>query len=564
MHPVGRTILERWNALPRDEAERYELASVPVELALRTAPALINDPDRQVAALSELAQATPTDPSMYRRPDEHPLAVPVHIPGVRTAGTFPTRVETFGRFELEVEGPRDDVQPYLEVVFSAVITGPSGQTSVEGFHDGNGIYRLRYMPLEPGTYSFVTLSNAESLRGHEGDFSVTAAAAGSRGPVRAEGRHFRYEDGTVYRPVGTTAYAWLHQSRERRDRTMATIRNSGFNKLRMCLFPKWFAYNEAEPERSPFESRSDGTFDFARPDITFWREVEGRVEELASLGIEADLVLFHPYDRWGFENMGSANDDRYVRYAVARLASYANIWWSLANEHDVMVFKTASDWERLGQLVQTHDPAQHLRSIHHCLEFYDHSREWITHASIQSAEVERTAEWHERWGKPVVIDECGYEGDLQYAWGDITAEELTRRHWAAAIRGGYAGHGETYAHPENELWWSAGGDLRGKSPARIFFLKDIMDAGPDAGWEPAAGAWDYPTAGVNNTVFISYLGLTQARHHLFLLDPTRSYTVDVIDTWGMTSTTVAQGARGRIDVPLPGKPYIAVRFVAEP
>ncbi len=32
------------------------------------------------------------------------------------------------------------------------------------------------------------------------------------------------------------------------------------------------------------------------------------------LGIEADLILFHAYDRWGFSDMGRAADDRYVRY----------------------------------------------------------------------------------------------------------------------------------------------------------------------------------------------------------------------------------------------------------
>ncbi|MFJ4029085.1 DUF5605 domain-containing protein [Paenarthrobacter sp. NPDC089989] len=261
--------------------------------------------------------------------------------------------------------------------------------------------------------------------------------------------------------------------------------------------------------------------------------------------------------------MGVENDDRYVRYAVARLASFSNVWWSLANEHDVMVMKTEDDWERLGTLVKESDPADHLRSIHHCLEFYDHKRPWITHASIQNTEVERTEEWRKRWGKPVVIDECGYEGNLQYPWGDLTAQELTRRHWAAAVRGGYAGHGETYGHPDNEIWWSTGGDIHGESAARIAFLREIMEAAPGAGWEPAAGSWAYPTAGVGDELFISYLGHTQPNHHLFVLNPHRSYTVDVINTWDMTTQTVARGAGGRVDVPLPGRPYVAVRFTAE-
>lgn len=562
MHPVGRSILEQWNALPTDEVERYALASIPLELAVRTAPGLIDDPAAQNAALAELAAAQPIDPSELRREDPVPAPAKRKIPGKRGPARWSETVERYGRFEFVARGPQDG-RPYLDVEFSAVIEGPSGGVRVPGFYDAEGIYRLRFMPLEPGTYTFTTSSNAGTLDGYTGRFVATPQHAGSHGPVRADGLHFCYDDGHAYRPIGTTAYAWLHQNQERRARTIETLRNSGFNKFRMCLFPKWFAYNEGEPESTPFVKAADGTYDFTQPDPAFWRELERRVEELANMGVEADLVLFHPYDKWGFEDMGKDTDDRYVRYAVARLASFFNVWWSLANEHDVMVKKTEDDWERLGSLVQASDPSNHLRSIHHCLEFYDHSRPWITHASIQSAEVERTGEWRERWGKPVIIDECGYEGDLQYSWGDITAAELTRRHWAAAVRGGYAGHGETYAHPENEIWWSTGGELRGESSARISFLRRIMDAGPEAGWEPQGPSWAYPTAGVDDHVFISYLGMTQAKHHTFVLSPERSYTVHVIDTWQMTAQTVAQGARGRIDVSLPGRPYMAVRFVAE-
>ena len=32
--------------------------------------------------------------------------------------------------------------------------------------------------------------------------------------------------------------------------------------------------------------------------------------------------------------MPAEADDRYLRYAVARLAAYRNVWWSLANECD--------------------------------------------------------------------------------------------------------------------------------------------------------------------------------------------------------------------------------------
>ena len=63
------------------------------------------------------------------------------------------------------------------------------------------------------------------------------------------------------------------------------------------------------------------------------QHLEQRVGQLRSLGIEADVILFDPYDkgRWGFDRMDAATDDRYIRYIVARLGAYRNVWWSLAN-----------------------------------------------------------------------------------------------------------------------------------------------------------------------------------------------------------------------------------------
>ena len=44
------------------------------------------------------------------------------------------------------------------------------------------------------------------------------------------------------------------------------------------------------------------------------------------------------------------------------------------------------------------------------------------------------------------------------------------------MRGGYAGHGETFMHEKDLLWWAKGGELRGESWKRIGFLRDLLEA----------------------------------------------------------------------------------------
>jgi hypothetical protein len=334
----------------------------------------------------------------------------------------------------------------------------------------------------------------------------------------------------------------------------------------MCVFPKAYLYATGDPERFAFPRREDGTWDVERFDVTFFRAFEKRVADLAALGIQADIILFHPYDRWGFSDLGRNVDDRYVSYIVRRLSGYPNVWWSLANEYDLVWSKAEADWERIAEGVVAWDPTAHLRSIHNCFAFYDYTKPWITHCSVQRVDVYRTAEntteWREQWGKPIVVDECGYEGNLDQGWGNLTGEEMVRRFWEAALRGGYLGHGETLYREDHLIWWAKGGVLDGTSPARIGFLREITAQMPGGVIEPLPSEWDAPWGGVAGQQMLVYFGFNRPLFRTFSLAGDESYEVDVIDTWNMTVETLPGTYTGSFTVPLPGRQYVAVRLRA--
>jgi hypothetical protein len=466
-------------------------------------------------------------------------------------------------YEIELSGPSDG-NPFVDVALRAEFRHGERTLTVSGFYDGDGIYRIRIMPDAEGRWVFRTLSDAPELDGHTGEFDCRPAGPDDHGPVRVHHSfHFQHADGTRYLPIGTTAYVWTHQGDELEEQTLRTLAGSPFNKLRMCVFPKAFLYNTNEPERYPFTDVGD----FRRPDPAFFAHLERRIGELAKLGIEADLILFHPYDRWGFADMGAEADERYVRYVVARLAAFPNVWWSMANEYDLMPAKSIADWDRLGEIVRSSDPHAHLLGMHNCFKFWDHSSGWVTHASLQRVDFYRTAEnvdaWREQWSKPVVVDECAYEGDLEQGWGNITAQELVRRCWEGAVRGGYVGHGETYLPAEGEvLWWSKGGVLCGESPARIAFLRTVLEDVPGAGIDQLPGMRDVPIGGVEGAYYLAYFGFMQPRRRTFVLPPDVRFRVDVLDTWQMTVTPVPGTFAGTFRIDLPGRPFIAVRLRA--
>jgi hypothetical protein len=488
-------------------------------------------------------------------------------------------------FELALSGPSAG-NPYVDVELDATFTQGSGTVRVPGFYDDKGIYCLRFMPDAEGEWRYTTRSPVPELNDKTGTFICAPAKTGAHGPVRVRNTfHFGYADGTPYFPFGTTCYAWTHQPLALQEETLATLGATRFNKIRMGVFPKDYPFNTNEPLHWVFAPGQDSRADFDRPNPDAFRHFETQVGQLRDIGIEADIIIFHPYDRWDYSNMSAEQDFRYVRYLAARLAAYRNVWWSLANEYDFLLnTKPMVQWDRYFEILGENDPYGHLRSIHNgeVTMNFDHSKPFVSHVCIQNWDVKRTPEWRDAYHKPVIDDEPEYEGNIYWAWGNITAQELVHRFWIAVMRGGYAGHGETFTHPEDIMWWAKGGRLYGESWKRIGFLRDIIEADVRGGLTPMGGTGTWPWSRISGAtdgeLRYIYFGEHQPNQWTTGL-PTdgRRYQVDIIDTWNMTVTPARQipahiphptrhggGFRGgkadaAFGVELPGRPYLAVR-----
>ncbi len=491
-------------------------------------------------------------------------------------------VEKWGLFEFSAEG-RTDGNPFTECTITARFESGSECKTVSGFYDGNGVYRVRFMPSFEEAYKF-TVEGSFSDSSYCGEFTVLPPSENNHGQVLVHNKfHFRYTDGTSYYPIGTTCYVWELQSDEFIEKTLESLKNSPFNKIRFCIFPKHYDYNFGEPRSYPYEGTPmDGSiitkdnfwnynahskgnrWDFERFCPKHFQHIERCVFELQKLNIEADIILFHPYDRWGFSDMTSQQNELYLKYVTARFAAYRNVWWSLANEYDLIKNKNLDDWEEYAKIITECDPYGHLTSIHNCMDFYDHTKPWITHCSIQRSP-ECTGDWRNIYGKPVVIDEMAYEGDLQYGWGNISARELVRRFWEAACHGGYGGHGETYLDENNVIWWSHGGVLKGESPSRIAFLKKILEDAPTGGLRAKAMSWDEICAVPENEriaaetgYHLFYYNIMRPSFRNIYLDNDNTYCAEVIDTWNMTIENAGH-FKGAFKIELPRREFMAVR-----
>lgn len=523
------------------------------------------------------------------------------------------KMKQYEMFEMTFTG-EEPLESWSEIDLWADFVHEGEKIQVRGFYAGNGIYKIRFLPQYAGIYEYELSGEILSKLELPGGLSKKNVlnfekADEGHGMVQAEGLHFVYQDGTFYYPFGTTVYGFVHQTREIQELTFETLEKAPFNKIRICVFPKNMAYNRYDPEFLPFEKKKNG-WNTDRPCMSYWEHLENVIGRLGKMGIQTDLILFHPYDhdKWGFDKMDMEDNRKYLTYLVSRLAAFSSIWWSLANEYDAFEKRRLEEWEMLEQMMTEFDPYGHLLSCHNILTLWNASRPAISHVSVQTSQLTRVNEWQQKYNVPVIVDECCYEGNTPENWGSISAKELTRRFWCACTVGGYCTHGETFLDENDIMWWSRGGILKGESSERIAFLREIIESLPGpleckllremkiynmfvngivtmdnlAEHVPSNLIPFYTkllSMEINElkaylAVDMDYCGHYEEEAYLYYYDkrtcsrewielPEKyKYRIEVIDIWEMTRETIAENVNGKVEVYLPGKEGTAVLALA--
>src|SRR5262249_23141559 len=102
-------------------------------------------------------------------------------------------------------------------------------------------------------------------------------------------------------------------------------------------------------------------FDYTRFNVAHWQ----KFERLLRYARDRDLVISTVFDWNDFPihpAAGGADEQRYFRYAAARLGAFSNITWDLGD--DISSFRDL-DWShRTGTLLYQADPYHHLATDH--------------------------------------------------------------------------------------------------------------------------------------------------------------------------------------------------------
>lgn len=454
------------------------------------------------------------------------------------AQDYPTNVKRWDVFEVQLQGPEEG-NPFLDHTLTGIFTGRNESVTVKGFYDGNGTYKIRFMPSFTGKYNFIL--QASFIKGSlSGTFFVKDTDENNHGIARLHDTyHFRYEDGTVCHPFSSTAYTWYLQDAETMHNTVDSLKKAGIKRLRF----------EAMPGRESMFADTD----YDTYSISHLHKLEQAVTMLEEAGIEADLILAGKT----VNELSPAQKVNYVNMMCDRFGAYHNVWWTLSRDPAI------TDLSKMADALAKRDSYRHLRSVSGVQGSFDFVSNWTTHCSIEASDlynpVERTNDIREWYRKPVIIDDIGIEGDqpdFRYA---LPAKEIVRRSYETLIRGGYPSLSEAYG---DDLFIDKGGTLKGKAAERLAFLSRISEEVPgkelsfiDNSSHIAEGYGDDGT----DKQYLYYFGYLQCKKYTFHEDDDTEYAVDIIDTWNM-DIQPAGVYQGEFAIELPDIPYLLVRL----
>jgi hypothetical protein len=387
--------------------------------------------------------------------------------------------------------------------------GAADPIRVDGFCDSldGGTFCIRFMPVRPGDYTYsVEYVQGGFSSGHRGTF--TARRGNRRGLVRVDKEHpwhFVWEGtGEHYFWNGTTTY-WLmgwddEQIRKNIDR-LAALK---VNRMRVAINGRvkngraWYE-NVFPTEKFAFlldpwvaaqpENVERPGNDVTRFNVPYWR----KIERMLSHAREKDMVISVIFyvdgarpgvDPFGKSRMGNEDEQRYYRYAVARFAAFSNVLWDVTNEYHL--FRNEAWTDKMGALIKSCDPYDHLTSVHGHGDFPFRRSAWADFAMYQ--------QWDESGGYdfilrrrndqlgtgriiPQVNEEYGYEDHYPVGWGggrtapSRSAENRRRLAWGMYMAGGYQTTGE---RADRGTGWgpdSGGGWLNGRGDDTMIMLR---------------------------------------------------------------------------------------------
>jgi hypothetical protein len=235
-------------------------------------------------------------------------------------------VERWDTHEIELRASGTYRNPFTDVELTATFThSPTGRTiTVDGFHDGDAAWRVRFMPPEVGEWRYQTRSADGGLGGASGTVTCVAPKKSYlHGPLRPDGLHFRHVDGTR-RYLISTRVSCQFAAPSVWDGVIRFAQEHSLNRIFFIMGGVYGTMHE-------LYAGSKDKPDFTRYNLERFRKIDAFIDALRQGDIIAGPYFYYFND--GVQNGMSMTEDRaFIRYGMARFGAYCNVMPCLANQ----------------------------------------------------------------------------------------------------------------------------------------------------------------------------------------------------------------------------------------
>lgn len=326
------------------------------------------------------------------------------------------------------------------------LTAPSGEEhTVRGFWDGGDTWRVRFMPVEEGQWTYRTSSEpaVEGLDDESGEFECGSSMSGTpflqHGAVRVaeNGTHLEHADGTPFFWLVDTAWNGpLLSSPGDWDAFLQNRAEKQFTGIKFVMTQWRTAASNAEEEvaYTGFEDIE------INPD--FFKRMDERIDAVNEQGLLAVPVLLWTLGS-AEENPGQLPESEAIRLARYMVARYQanHVMYFLPGDGNYLD-ENAERWKRIGEAVYDldgHAPAMlHPQGMQWPYPEWREA-EWVNVNAYQSGhgDDDATLRWihsgppAENWGeapiRPAINVEPPYEDHIAYQSGERHTAYTVRR-----------------------------------------------------------------------------------------------------------------------------------------
>lgn len=355
----------------------------------------------------------------------------------------------WGRFEIEFINNNYYIDPFTDVELLAEFTSPDGRkVETWGFYDGNGVWKLRFMPDQTGEWEYIIWFSDQSRQKLYGKFQCIPSeipgmiAADETNPI-----WFGFKGGqhTFMRSfhVGDRFLAsnWPYENRNE-------FLNWIHGKYNTLSIASHYLNRNVKGRGQGWNTPDLWDSEKQRPNPNEYTKMENILDELA-----ARKIIIFPFG--GFFGQRTNYPDNsneqiiYIKYTLARLGSYWNILLNVSGPEPLLprlnefTFEQINSWGRLIYSLNTYN---HLLTVHNQPDqnpFINST--WVNYQCLQGPKTINLDNLY--WGiiknrnlsQPLYAQETLWYGNIYHhekVGREYSDDDLRRNAWTITMAGG--------------------------------------------------------------------------------------------------------------------------------